>query len=196
MNKLYGKGILKSMQLVTRHFIDSYLVDLRQLFQHKTNQEKLAYRASSQSSGLFTVEYPEVKLQVPEAFRFLPFLVFDLDQEGEQIQRCTACGSCARVCPPQCIWIERNSDPETGKPLRSPASFSIDTDLCMNCGLCAENCPFDAIIMDHIFELASTTRKDHVLDLQALSKPASYYQQIKPEQVARISAAKKEKNNE
>ena len=31
-------------------------------------------------------------------------------------------------------------------------------DVCMNCGLCSEYCPFDAIKMDHNFELSNYER--------------------------------------
>ncbi len=48
----------------------------------------------------------------------------------------------------------------------------------MNCGFCAEYCPFDAIIMDHDYEIASYQR--NVFNLQKLLKPASYYQSIRP----------------
>jgi NADH-quinone oxidoreductase subunit I len=75
----------------------------------------------------------------------------------------------------------RTSDPVTGKPVPSPAEFYIDIDICMNCGLCAEYCPFDAIRMDHDYELASYNRlKDHIYDKERLAKPASYYAKIRP----------------
>ncbi len=61
------------------------------------------------------------------------FLVYE-EVEGEKVPRCTACGICSKVCPTQCIWITRAEDPETGKPLKTPAEFAIDIDLCMNCG--------------------------------------------------------------
>ena len=67
--------------------------------------------------------------------------------------RCTACGICAKVCPPQCIWIVRDKD-EKGKPVTRPAEFYIDASICMSCGFCAEFCPFDAIKMNHDYELA------------------------------------------
>jgi NADH-quinone oxidoreductase subunit I len=48
----------------------------------------------------------------------------------------------------------------------------------MNCGFCAEYCPFDAIKMDHNFDVASTSRS--VYNLEKLLKPASYYAEIRP----------------
>jgi NADH-quinone oxidoreductase subunit I len=130
----------------------------------------------------------------PEEFRFVPFLVYDEGPKGEKNMRCTSCGICAKVCPPQCIWIVRTVDPITGKPVPAPAEFTIDIDICMNCGSCAEYCPFDAIKMDHDYELATYDRnKTDVHDLQRLAKPASYYASIRPKNYALEEAARKEK---
>jgi Formate hydrogenlyase subunit 6/NADH:ubiquinone oxidoreductase 23 kD subunit (chain I) len=193
MSKLYGKGISDSLSLVFRHFIDSYWVDLRDRLGRKSGTQQVAFRSSDRARGLFTVEYPEVQLPVPEEFRVLPYLVHEQSENGEIKQRCTACGTCARVCPPQCIWIERAKDPATGKPQATPAGFWIDIDVCMNCGLCVEVCPFDAIQMDHDIELSSTTRKDHLWNLQKLSKPAEYYQRLSPAKFSREQAAREAK---
>ncbi len=59
-----------------------------------------------------------------------------------------------------------------------PAEFFIDADICMNCGFCAEYCPFDAIKMDHDYEIASYDR--NVFNMEQLLKPASYYEKIRP----------------
>jgi NADH-quinone oxidoreductase subunit I len=70
-----------------------------------------------------------------------------------------------------------------------PSEFYIDVDICMNCGLCAEYCPFDAIIMDHDYEIASYDRfKDHIYDMEKLGKPASYYSKIRPTNYAKQEA--------
>jgi len=53
----------------------------------------------------------------------------------------------------------------------------------MNCGLCAEYCPFDAIKMDHDYELADYDRTGigvHIHDKEKLSKPFSYWRKIAP----------------
>jgi NADH-quinone oxidoreductase subunit I len=51
----------------------------------------------------------------------------------------------------------------------------------MNCGYCAEYCPFDAIKMDHDYELASYDRtQNHIEDKEELSKPFSYWRHIAP----------------
>ncbi len=171
-----GKGILKGLSVTAKRFIDSYLEDVRWLGKRAT-PEKIAFRSSKDARGTFTVQFPEEKLPTPEEFRYIPFLVYD-EAEGNKEIRCTSCGICAKVCPPQCIWIVRTNDPETGKPIPQPAEFYIDADICMNCGLCAEYCPFDAIKMDHDYEIASYSR--NILNLDKLMKPASYYAEIRP----------------
>jgi NADH-quinone oxidoreductase subunit I len=123
--------------------------------------------------------------------RYIPFLVYDEKPEGKKEIRCTSCGICAKVCPPQCIWIVRSNDPQTGRPIPEPTEFYIDMDICMNCGFCAEYCPFDAIIMDHEFEIASYGRS--VYDLEKLLKPASYYKSIRPVNYEKNDAERKAK---
>jgi NADH-quinone oxidoreductase subunit I len=119
-------------------------------------------------------------------------LVYDEGPNEEKTLRCTSCGICAKVCPPQCIWIVRSSDPATGRPIPDPAEFSVDIDICMNCGLCAEFCPFDAIKMDHDYELAVYDRKDTLYDKTKLSKPVSYYATIRPTNYVNEEKARKE----
>jgi NADH-quinone oxidoreductase subunit I len=178
---MFGIGILKGLGVTLKHFIQTYVDDIRWLGKRYYNDEALEARQGPQATGIFTVQYPEEKLIIPEEFRFIPFLIYDEKEDGEIIDRCTSCGICAKVCPPQCIWIVRSNDPETGRPIPSPSDFFIDIDICMNCGLCAEFCPFDAIKMDHDFEMAVYDRLDvHIFDKERLSKPASYYASIRP----------------
>ena len=64
----------------------------------------------------------------------------------------------------------------------------------MNCGYCAEYCPFDAIKMDHDFEMASYDRTGaHIFNKEKLSKPVSYYAAIRPTNYAREETARLEK---
>src|SRR5512146_2688119 len=186
-----GKGIIKGLGVTLKHFLDTYTEDLRWLGKKNRAKERLKLRTTVDTKGVFTIEYPEEKLPLPEEFRFIPFLVFDEGPNGEQDYRCTSCGICAQVCPPQCIWIYRANDPVTGRPVPAPAEFEIDVDICMNCGLCAEYCPFDAIKMDHDYKIASYNRhQDNIFDIEKLSKPASYYAQIRPTNYAREEAAR------
>lgn len=201
---MFGLGVVKGLGITLKHFIDTYVDDIKYFYfpSSATSAEAFARRQGPEGRGIFTVEYPEMKLQTPENFRFLPFLITDYDvpadspdydrSEALEQNRCTSCGICAKVCPPQCIWIVRTDDPKTGKPIPQPAEFYIDTDICMNCGYCAEFCPFDAIKMDHDFELADYEREvGHVHDLDRLLKPISYYAAIRPTWNAKEEAARR-----
>jgi NADH-quinone oxidoreductase subunit I len=190
---MYGLGILKGLYITLKHFLETYFDDIRWKGKRYYTPEGIAHRQSSNATGIFTVQYPEEKLPVPEEFRYIPFLIYDIKEDGSQETRCTSCGICAKVCPPQCIWIVRTTDPATGRPVPDPAEFYIDVDICMSCGFCAEYCPFDAIKMDHNYELATYERlKNNIHDKQKLLKPASYYASIRPINFQREEAARAE----
>jgi NADH-quinone oxidoreductase subunit I len=191
-----GWGFLKSFGVTARRFIESYVDDLKWFlkggFGKRYTPEALAVRQRpSTARGIFVVQYPAERLPLPERYRGFPFLVYDEDPARP---RCTACGMCARVCPPQCIWIVRASDPATGKPLREPAQFHIDISICMSCGLCAEFCPFGAIKMGHDYEIAVFERQTSLLwNRERLLRPVSYHAQIHPTAYAE-EAAKAQKD--
>lgn len=191
---MYGLGILKGMALTARHFINTYLDDIKWMSRggRYYNDEALTVRQSLKTRGAITVNYPEEKLPVPERFRFVPFLITDDPPAGQQWGHdwCTSCGICAKVCPPQCIWIVRGKKPN-GRPKPEPDEFYIDIDICMNCGFCSEFCPFDAIKLDHDYELASFDRTTaHIHDKARLSKPISYWREIAPNKAAAEEAAR------
>jgi NADH-quinone oxidoreductase subunit I len=187
-----GQGILKGLGVTLRHIFDTYVEDFKAGRKRYYTEDGVRQRMTPDTKGIFTVNYPEERLPVAENFRFVPFLVYE-EENGEKVPRCTACGICSKVCPTQCIWITRAEDPETGKPVKTPASFDIDIDLCMNCGYCAEYCPFDAIKMDHDYELATYERMEaNVHNIDVLLKPDSYYASIRPTYFAAEQKAKEE----
>jgi NADH-quinone oxidoreductase subunit I len=60
----------------------------------------------------------------------------------------------------------------------------------MSCQICVEVCPFDAIKMDQVFEIAATDRfTGLLLNREELAKPNSYYHQIHPTRPPRWTAA-------
>lgn len=187
-----GSGILKGLGVTLKHLLETYLEDIREGRKRYYTEEGIESRKSSDTRGIFTVNYPEERVPVPEEFRFVPILLYDVGDDGEIKHRCTACGICVQACPSQCIWIKRAVDPESGRSLSEAEEFYIDIDLCMNCGLCAEFCPFDCIKMDHDYELAVYDRcENNLYDLRKLSKPYSYYAEIRPQTAARKRLRKK-----
>ncbi|NQU36966.1 MAG: 4Fe-4S binding protein [Actinobacteria bacterium] len=64
--------------------------------------------------------------------------------------QCTSCMICVRECPVWCISLsaEKRHNPDAGPRGRSTlvlTDFSIDFGLCMDCGICIDSCPTDAL---------------------------------------------------
>ncbi len=175
----YGQGIAKGMGVVIRHFAKSFTTRIDD---------------KSDQVGMFTVEYPEERMELPEAYRNMPILLYD-DKTGQEL--CTSCFQCERICPPKVIHITQAKDPNTGKPVPAAEEFVIEYDSCMSCGLCHEVCPFDAIKMDHFFELSTHDHLSMDRNKAVLDRPISYYQAIAPNLWAAVeaNAMKKLQNN-
>ena len=50
----------------------------------------------------------------------------------------------------------------------------------MSCGSCAEFCPFDAIKMNHDYEIAVYDRSELLYDLEKLGRSNTYHAEIHP----------------
>jgi len=180
---MYGKGIVKGMMVTIKRLAGAFADDVRYAGKrYLTDGQDLSddlflKRQGPDARGTFTIQYPKEKLPVPENFRYIPFLLYDTEQ-GKYL--CTACGICARVCPPQCIWIVRGTNPETGRPTKQPAEFYIDAGICMSCGLCAEFCNFDSIKMDHDYEISVYDRAELLYDMEKLTRPVEHHAKIHP----------------
>jgi NADH-quinone oxidoreductase subunit I len=166
---MLGQGMIKGMAETARNFLGSYVKDDR----------------------LVTVQYPEERLPQAEAARNFPFLVHDGD-DWQKGLRCVACLICEKECPPQCIYIVKDTvrKPDyTGKLQFQPKVFDIDTSVCMSCQICVEVCPFDAIKMDVEFELSTSDRFDALLlRKRQLAKSNDYYRKIHPAEAAEVDA--------
>ncbi len=169
-----GKGLIEGMVVTARNFVGSYF----------------------DSERLVTVQYPEERVQVPENSRTFPFLVYDDDKDRAGTMRCVACKICEVECPPQCIYIVMDRD-EKGKPQQRPKVFDIDISVCMQCQICVEVCPFEAIKMDNDYEKSQYGRFDELVEhLPDLLKSNKYYNKIKPTEASAVDAklkAEKEK---
>ncbi len=102
-------------------------------------------------------EYPE--LPVPVRPRYRGFHRYDLTT-------CIACDQCARACPIDCIYIEKERNP-VGKGFRV-ISFTIDYTKCMFCGLCTYPCPVDCIYMGQTHDLSAYSRDSLIVDFAKL----------------------------
>lgn len=166
----FGRGVVKGLLVTFKNMWTSY----------STPRMK--------EGGVTTLLYPEEKPNLPENFRQFPFLIYDGDDPMGGI-RCTACKICEQECPPQCIHIVMEKD-EKGKPAQRPKVFDIDMAICMSCQICAEVCPFEAIRMDHDFELAEYGRfQELYYRMDKLLKPNTYYHGIKPRDASADDAA-------
>jgi len=115
---------------------------------------------------IFTVQFPEERIDLPPAFRGMPVLV----QMENGKERCVACGLCEWACPTDCITIvpaETEDEVE-----RYPMVFDIDMLRCMFCGLCEEACPEEAIVMSQRIEVASYDRPGSLWHKEDLLVPA------------------------
>jgi NADH-quinone oxidoreductase subunit I len=77
---MYGKGILKGLNVTWKRFWGTYIEDISWMMSGKKRyftEEGIKHRASKHTKGIFTVQYPEEQLIQPEEFRFVPFLVYD-----------------------------------------------------------------------------------------------------------------------
>jgi NADH-quinone oxidoreductase subunit I len=182
---MFGSGLLKGLGITLKHVRDTFTDDAQKtpsryegMMEQAANRRIIKQPLSQE--GILTVQYPEEKRLLPERFRYIPMLLFDTETNED---RCTACGICAKVCPPQCIWIVR--DMADGKPIPRPAEFFIDATVCMSCSFCVEFCPFDAIKMNHDYELATFERYPNlVYDKAELTVPLEYYAALWPTQYA------------
>ncbi len=93
-----------------------------------------------------TIQYPDRIAQQVQAtlpLRYRGILEVDMDI-------CTGCLACERVCPINCIAIGIEKDAETNQ--RDFTQFDIDICKCMYCGLCQEVCPTGSIRHTQEFE--------------------------------------------
>ena len=195
---MFGTGLLKGLGVTLKHALDTFEDDRdsvpdRYKGSLELGNNRRVIQQPIDQEGLLTIQYPEEKRLLPERFRYIPMLIWDSEKQED---RCTACGICAKVCPPQCIWIVRDSD-ENGKPMTRCSDFYIDAAVCMSCSFCVEFCPFDAIKMNHDYELAVYDRYPQlVYDMAELTVPLEYYAALWPTQYEEEQARRKEEEEQ
>jgi NADH-quinone oxidoreductase subunit I len=149
IERLYVPMIVKGLVVTSRHFFSN----LRGFVTGKNRTD-------------FVVQYPEERVDYPDAFRGMPVLV----QLDNGKPRCVACGLCEFACPTDCISIVP-SELEGANIERYPLIFELDTGRCMFCGLCEEACPEEAIVMSREVEIADYERLGLIYQKQRLLVP-------------------------
>ena len=109
-----------------------------------------------------TIQYPDVKLKLPERARNRLYVNMD---------DCIGCDQCAAACPVDCITIETiKSTPDVDLGLTSVGTkkrlyvpvFDIDIAKCCYCGLCVPPCPTECIKMTDVYEFSEFDRENLV----------------------------------
>jgi NADH-quinone oxidoreductase subunit I len=149
LERLYIPTIMKGLSVTSGHFFRN----LRGFVTGKNRKD-------------FVIQYPEERVDYPDAFRGMPVLV---QLENGQ-PRCVACGLCEFACPTDCITIVPG-ELEGASIERYPEAFDIDMSRCMWCGLCEEACPEEAIVMSREVEIASYDRDSMLFEKEQLLVP-------------------------
>jgi len=149
-----------------------------------------------------TIQYPDVKLKLPERARNRLYVNMD---------DCIGCFQCDMACPVDCFKIETiKSLPtedlgmtSTGQKKRLwVTQFDIDIAKCCYCGLCVYPCPTECIKMTDVYEFSEFDRHNliynyatvtpaEVTDIKARAAEFEKEQAAKKAAAAQAAAAAK-----
>lgn len=151
MNKflrtLLPADIAKGLSVTGKHFSQVFFT---------ANRRKVPFHVVS--------EYPEVPVKVQPRYRGRLTLL--KDEQG--VTKCVCCLACEKICPTQVITIEKGK--EEGRKMPFPVRYDFEMERCIFCEFCVESCGFDAIILNHQFELAAYNREDFSLGTKGLGQ--------------------------
>ncbi|MCX6148922.1 MAG: NADH-quinone oxidoreductase subunit I [Ignavibacteriales bacterium] len=134
-----------------------------------------------------TIQYPDVKVQMPERARNRLYVNMD---------DCIGCDQCSRACPVDCITIETvKSVPGDDLGITSNGKkkalwvtqFDIDIAKCCYCALCVYPCPTDCIYMTDVYEFSEYERDNFIYHFSTLTKEEA---DIKKQNYAKLEAEK------
>ncbi len=138
-----------------------------------------------------TIQYPDVKLKLPERARNRLYV---------NIDDCIGCDQCSMACPVDCITIETiKSTPDvnlgmtsknTKKRLYVPV-FTIDIAKCCYCGLCVPPCPTDCIYMTDVYEFSEYERNNLIYSFSTMTSQQADEARGKLAEYDKEQAAKK-----
>ncbi len=146
-----------------------------------------------------TIQYPDVKLHLPERARNRLYVNMD---------DCIGCDQCSMACPVDCITITTlKSTPDVDLGLTSVGTkkrlyvtqFDIDIAKCCYCGLCVPPCPTECIKMTDVYEFSEYERRNLIYNFvtmtpaeidQAKAKLAAFEKEEAAKKAAKAAAAK------
>ena len=108
-----------------------------------------------------TVHYPTVEREYPDRYRGLLALTYD-KETGEE--NCIGCRLCEFICPPAVIKVEMDKQEKRNYA----KTFTLELYACEFCELCVQVCPTDAIVMMKSFDMATSDRRELLLDKDKL----------------------------
>ena len=109
-----------------------------------------------------TTQYPEERLTTSRRIRGNE-LIWDKE-------RCTGCATCAKTCPQGVIEIVTSTNLVENKYVVE--KYEVDTGYCIQCGLCVEACPYEALFMGYAYERARYRRGELVQANEGLLQSA------------------------
>jgi NADH-quinone oxidoreductase chain I len=141
-----------------------------------------------------TIQYPDVKLKLPERARNRLYV---------NIDDCIGCDQCSMACPVDCITIETvKSLPTDDLGVTSDGhkkrlwvtKFDIDIAKCCYCGLCVPPCPTECILMTDVYEFSEFDRHNLIYNYSAMTPDQvedvkEKYSQWEKDQAAKKAAA-------
>jgi NADH-quinone oxidoreductase subunit I len=116
-----------------------------------------------------TIQYPDVKLKLPERARNRLYVNMD---------DCIGCDQCSMACPVDCITIETlKSTPDVDLGLTSVGTkkrlyvptFDIDIAKCCYCALCVYPCPTECIKMTDVYEFSEYERTNLIYNFSVMT---------------------------
>ncbi len=140
-----------------------------------------------------TIQYPDVKLPLPERARNRLYV---------NIDDCIGCLQCERACPVDCIHIDTvkglpTDDLGTTSNGKKKAlwvtKFEIDIAKCCYCSLCVYPCPTECIYMTDVYEFSEYKRQDLIYNFSTLTPNEVEQKKINYEKFMAEKAAAKAK---